>query len=257
MNATLVPRVLIVGLLAIAVGVSAGCATSKNEKKDQIKDADWHYEMGSGYFQNQKIYPAIRELNKALEMDPEMAKAHFLLGFIYSGRKKYHDAIRHYKEALRLEPKMYKAKNNLGSIYLAMERWRDAADLFRGLLEESMYPTPELAHNNLGWAQYNLRRYKKALEHLKMAIFLKPEMCLAYNNLGLTHEALGNQAKAVENFRKSIRKCPKNYAEPHFNLGKLMRKRGQRGARRHFERCVQIEPETNLGDRCREYLSIR
>lgn len=249
--------VLTFGGTALLVG---GCAnTKKQEKKkgENIRDAEWHYEMGAGYFENNKIYPAIRELTKALEMDPEMEKAHFLLGFIYSGRKKYHKAIQHYKEALRLNPKFFKAKNNLGSIYLAMERWRDAAEIFRGLLDESMYPTPELAHNNLGWAQYNLRRYSKALEHLKMAVFLKPEMCLAYNNLGLTHEAMGNMAKAIENYQKSIRKCPNNYAEPHFNLGKIMQSRGERGARRHFKRCLELEPDTNLGERCREYLSVR
>ena len=250
---------VITAILLAAVSVTAGCAGANGQKKEDegVRDAEWHYNMGAGHFENQKIFPAIKHLNKALEMDPKMEEAHFLLGFIYSGRKKYHEAIQHYKEALEINPKFYKAKNNLGSVYLSMERWREAAEIFRELLEESMYPTPELAHNNLGWAQYNLRRYSKALEHLKMAIFLKPEMCLAYNNLGLTHKALGNTAEAVDNFRKSIRKCPDNYAEPHFNLGKILSERGQPEARRHFESCVEIEPETNLGERCRSYLDVR
>lgn len=245
-------------VLLVAVSLTVGCAEINGQKKeDTVRDAEWHYKMGRGHFKNQKIFPAIKHLNRALEMEPKMEQAHFLLGFIYSGRKKYHEAIKHYKKALELNPKFYKAKNNLGSVYLSMERWRDAAKLFRELLDQSMYPTPELAHNNLGWAQYNLRRYSKALEHLKMAVFLKPEMCLAYNNLGLTHRALGNTAEAVKNFRKSIRKCPDNYAEPHFNLGKILQKRGQREAQRHFQSCVEIEPDTNLGERCRSYLEVR
>lgn len=254
-------RLTAIVLAASLFGVSfvgSGCASSNSEKKkDDIKDAEWHYKMGVGYFENQKIHPAIRSLNKALEMDPEMADAHFVLGFIYSGRKKYHKAIEHYKEAIRLEPKMYKAKNNLGSVYLAMERWRDAAELFKGLIEESMYPTPELAHNNLGWSYYNLREYKKALEHFETATFLKPEMCLAHNNLGLTHRELGNMTKAKESFRTSIRKCPDNYAEPHFNLGKLLREQGSSQATRHFDRCAQLVPDSNLADRCRQYLRVR
>ncbi len=235
-----------------------GCAgTNGQSEDDQIRDAEWHYNMGAGYFENNKIYPAIRELNRALEKDPKLAKAHFLLGFIYSGRKKQHKAIQHYKQALELKPKFYKAKNNLGSIYLEMGRWREAAEVFQELLDESMYPTPELAHNNLGWAQYNLGRYDDAKEHLEMAVFLKPEMCLASNNLGLTHREMGNISEAVENFEQAIRKCPDNYAEPHFNLAKIMADRGNPKASRHFEKCVEIEPETNLGKRCRNYLELR
>ena len=244
-------------VLWVALGV-AGCATGKAQKKQQeTQTAEWHYKMGVGYFNNQKIYPAIRELKTALEKDPKMAKAHFVLGFIFSGRKKYHKAIQQYKEAIRLKPNYFQAQNNLGSVYLAMERWRDAVELYKRLADESMYPNPELAHNNLGWAQYNLRRYDKALANFKQAIFLKPKMCLAYNNAGLTYQALGNSSKAIDNYRKAIRKCPSNYAEPHFNLGKILQKRGTPKARHHFDRCVEISGETNLSDRCREYLQVR
>ena len=251
---------IVVGFVALGILLgTVGCVTGQGQKKqkEEKQSADWHYQMGVGYLNNQKIYPAIRELSKALEMDPKMAKAHFSLGFIYTGRKKYHEAIEHYKEALRINPKYHQARNNLGSVYLAMERWRDAAELYEKLSKESMYPNPELAHNNLGWAQHNLRKYDKAIDNFKQAIFLKPEMCLAYNNLGLTYEEMGNTSKAVENYRKAIRKCPNSYAKPHFNLGKILQNRGEPGARRHFERCVKIDGETNLADRCREYLQLR
>lgn len=246
-----------VALLSGGVGIG-GCATDGQKKEEKIQDAEWHYKMGKGYFDNHQIYPAIRELKKAVEMDPKMAQAHFVLGLIYSGRRKYTDAIQHYKEALRIDPKFFTAKNNLGSVYLAMERWRDAKELFQDLIEESLYPTPEMAHNNLGWAFYNLREYERALEHFKMAIFLKPQMCLAYNNVGLTHRAMGNTSKAIDGFEKAIKKCPTNYAEPHFNMGKILQEQGNHGqARHHFERCSDILPDANLGERCREYLQVR
>jgi len=243
--------------LAVAV-VSVGCAAADRTKDEsEIKDAEWHYKMGVGYFENHKIHPAKRSLMKALEMDPEMAKAHFLLGFIYSGRRKYHKAIEHYKKAIELKENYYQAKNNLGSVYLAMERWRSAVDLFEGLIEESMYPTPELAHNNLGWAHYNLRNYDKAQKHLKTAVFLKPGMCLAYNNLGLTHREIGNLAEAKDKFRKAIRKCPDRYAEPHFNLAKILQREGDPSAQQHFRECARLKPESNLGNRCRQYVGVR
>lgn len=243
--------------LSLAVVPVGACATVEGEE-DEVKDAEWHYKMGKGYFENHRIHLAIRELRKALEMDPKMAEAHFILGFIYSGRKKYERSIDHYKKAINLKSNFHSARNNLGSVYLDLNRWKKAAKVFETLLESPTYPTPELAHNNLGWAHYNLDNYSKALKHLEMAVFLKPRMCLAYNNLGLTHQAIGHQSKARKQYRSAIRKCPDNYAEPHFNLAKMLQDRGDMAkAQKHFKRCVELKPETNLGERCRQYLRVR
>jgi hypothetical protein len=90
-----------------------------------------------------------------------------------------------------------------------------------------------------------------------MAVFLKPQLCLAHNNVGLTYQKLGNHDEAMVSFMEAVRLCPKQYAEPHFHIGKLMAEAGNPNARSHFEACARIEPGTNLGRRCREYLSVR
>jgi type IV pilus assembly protein PilF len=251
--------VLLVSVFAGAVLVAAtGCAgTNEKEEQDNVKDADWHYKMGAGYFESKEIQLAIRELRTAVEMDAEHHEAHYLLGFIYMGRRDYSRAIQHFKETLRLKPDYHFARNNLGTVYLSMERWREAADIYEALLEEPLYTTPELAHNNLGWAYFKMRRHSKAIEHFNMALFLKPQMCLAHNNLGRTHESRSRYSQAEQEYRKAIRKCPGNYAEPHFNLAKLLQDQGDPSARDHFEKCLEIEPESNLGDRCRQYLQVR
>jgi type IV pilus assembly protein PilF len=187
-------------------------------------------------------------------MNPDHRDAHYLMGFIYMGRRKYTTSIRHFREVLRIDPDYHPARNNLGAVYLSMERWRDAVEQFEVLLEQPLYTTPELAHNNVGWAYYQLRRYEKAVHHLKMAIFLKPKFCLGYNNLGLVRRAMGQRSSASKNFRKALEYCPNNYAEPHFNLGKLLQEQGERSARLHFRRCVELQPHSNLGERCRQYI---
>lgn len=242
-----------------AVSLVSGCAgvDEKEEQQKKVKDADWHYKMGAGYFESREIPLAIRELHKSLELNPDHHEAHYLLGFIYMGRRDYPKSIRHFKETLRIEPDYHFAKNNLGTVYLAMERWRAAAELFGQLLEQPLYTTPELAHNNLGWAYFNLRKYQKAIEHFNMAIFLKPQMCLAYNNLGRTYAAMAQVSKAERQYRKAIEKCPRNYAEPHFHLAKLLQRIGDPNARQHFRQCMEIQPDSNLAERCRQYLQVR
>ncbi len=244
-------------LMISVVALICACSGAEAKKEENIKNADWHYQMGAGYFGSQEMPLAIRELTTSLEMNPEHAEAHHLLGFIYMGRRDYQKALLHFDAAVRIKPDFTIARNNRGSVYLFMERWKDAEADFEALLDTPLYPTPELAHNNIGWAYYNLKDYSRSLEHFKMATFLKPQLCIAHNNTGLAYLALGSRMEAAESFQRAIEKCPDNYAEPHMHLGKMMVEDNHPKARAEFERCYELEPETNLGRRCRQYLQIR
>lgn len=253
------PLVLSGALMAISLMVGAvGCETPQersDKKMQEIQNSEWHYKSGAAYFENKQVTLAIRELTIALDKDSKHTRAHYLLGYIYMGRRNYTGAVQHFKSALELEPAFYDAKNALGATYLAMERWSDAIALFQQLLEEPLYTSPELAHNNLGWALYNKREYTEAISHFKMATFLKPEFCLGYNNLGLAMDATRNTREAMRHYNKAIELCPATYAEPHFNLGRIYQSDGNlKTARAHFERCSNLSPHSHLGDRCREYL---
>ena len=234
-----------------------GCGPSEAQRKKEaeIKSADYHYKSANGFFESHQVPLAIRELTFALEKDPDHMRAHYLLGYIYLGRKQYAKATHHFKESLRIDPKFFDATNSLGATYLAQARWEDAASLFEQLLLEPLYTSQELAYNNLGWSYYNMRNYPRALEHFNMSVFLKPQFCLGYNNIGLTFEAMHNTTEAARQYVKAIEYCPTNYAEPHFNLGKLYQTQGQGGlAQSHFQRCVELSPRTSIGERCMQYL---
>lgn len=244
--------------LALIVSLSSGCAIFQDQEDESHEEAEWHYDMAVGYFESGDTTHAIRELVQAIEYDSEHVEAHYLLGFIYQGRRDYPNAVNHFERALEVDPDYYQAKNNLGTVYMEMERWEEAAEMFDALLEEQLYTTPELAHNNLGWAYYNLERYSQALEHLRMAVHLSPEMCLADNNKGRVYEAMGNTAEAERHYRRAIEKCPQEFQEPHFHLGKLLQDRGDASASAaHFERCIEIRSQNDLAERCRQYLQLR
>ncbi|MBA2661244.1 MAG: tetratricopeptide repeat protein [Bradymonadaceae bacterium] len=245
-------------LIACAIVLIAlGCAGVDKKQEESLKTAQWHYEMAAGYFESNEVPLAIRELTFCLENNPDHEQANYLLGFIYMGRRNYTKAVVHFRDVLRVNPKYHFAKNNLGAVFLAMGRWQEAEEVYLELLDEPLYTTLELAHNNVGWAYYNMRRYSEALEHFRMASFLKPEMCLADNNLGLTFEAMNNRSEAVSAYRRAINKCPINYQEPHLNLGKILQEQGDERARLHFQRCVELQPNSTVAERCREYLRLR
>lgn len=234
--------------------IFSGCSGA-DEKKEKLEDsADFHYKIAAGYYHNHQVAWALRELSQALEKDPDHVEAHYLIAVIYMGRRNYNKAVHHFKSCVRLRPSYFEAQNSLGAVYLAMERWDDAIVLFEQLLDQPLYTSPELAHNNMGWALYNKRDHSEALEHFKMAIFLRPEFCLGYNNVGLALDALNNPPEAARYFRKAIDACPNNFAEPHFNLGKLLSESNHNQARAHFQRCLELQPSSSLGERCRQYL---
>lgn len=246
---------LCIALLLCALTACTG-AQNKPKTLDDIQDADWYYQSGAGYFEGKQVPLAIRDLHIALDKDPKHVQAHYLLGYIYMGRRQYNKSVQHFKAALDQEPNFHDAINSLGAAYLALGRWHEALELFERLIEEPLYTSPELAHNNAGWAYYNLKEYSQALQHFQMSVFLKPQFCLGYNNLGLAQVATKQPQEAVRSYRKAIELCPANYAEPHFHLAKVYQDYGEMAeARAHFTRCTELASGTPIGDRCREYLS--
>lgn len=238
-----------------ALLVLGGCASDTEQRKEAVKKGQYHYQLGANYFSEQMVPQALRELLLAAEQDPENADALHLLGFIYMGRRDYNRAIDFFKKAIAIRPDFYICLNNLGAALLAAERWDEAILLFEDLINKPMYNTPELAYNNLGWAQFKLNNYRQASDAFEMAVFLQPKLCLAHNNLGLVRENQGNTVGALRSFQDAIEGCP-NYVEPHFHLAQLLLKRQDPSARLYFQRCYELASDSNWGDRCRSYLEI-
>ncbi|MFA5624120.1 MAG: tetratricopeptide repeat protein [Bradymonadales bacterium] len=232
-------------------GVSLGCASSKKEETAVAKEAEQDYEMAVNFFNHGETAQAIRSLSLVLANDPEHAKAHHLMGFLRMGRRQYPEAIAHFKRALESEPQMLTCKNNLGVAYMYMEQYEEAALIFKELCKSPLYTSPWLAYANLGWAYYKLGLVDDGIQETEMALFLNPKMCLASNNLGLMYASLKRDSDAQKYLQEAIAGCA-NYAEPHLHLGLIMANRGDYGAAAaHFNRCSELSPKSDLGQRCR------
>ncbi len=241
--------------LLLAAALSSGCGAGAKQQ-ETLKQADFHYQMGTNHFTAGETAQAIRELTLALELVPQHADAHHLLGFLYLGRMQYPEAVRHFRAALDTNPDLFTCKNNLGVAYLYMERWEDAAAVYEDLRRATLYTSPWLAYANLGWAYYKMGRLQEAIEETKMALFLNPEMCLAANNLGIIYADLQLENEAFESFKEAISACP-NYAEPHLHIGRLYGSLGNsQRAVSHFRKCVELSPRSDLGHRCRNNIDL-
>lgn len=219
--------------------------------QDDASRADYHYRLARNYYNDRNIAMTQRELHTALTLDPSHAEAHHLKGFVLMGLQNYDGAAAEFRETLRLKPDHFEARNNLGATLIAQDRFDEAIQALTPLVEEPLYPTPALAHYNIGYAYHRIGDRSGARRHLEMALFLAPGMCKAANALGLLLQDIGDAKGAREAFERAVKQCPK-FAEPYYHLGVMLQKADDHvSAEAMFARCAEIAPDTTVGRRCK------
>lgn len=243
-------------LVLCQLGACVPQAVKKNEEPEKTK-ADRYFEYASNSFLEKNVRAAEKDLVLALDEDPEHRGANFLLGLIYFGRFRSTQAEtdflrsdQYFRKSLEIDPDYGEARNNLGSLYLEVGRWEAAVEVLQPLLEDRYYSTPYLAHNNLGWAFFNLRQYKRAEFHFQQAVAIEPDMCLAQSHLGEVYKAMGRNDIAVMRFDRAISRCPQ-WNEPYWHLGQIYEAEGRvELAIQSYEKCYELAPEQELGGAC-------
>lgn len=228
----------------------AGCGTGLSAQKKAEK-ATFHYKLANNYFHDHKVVPALHELKTCLEFDKDYPDAHFLRGFILFGRKEYAEAEDHFRHALKMRPAFHAARSNLGALLLATRRWAEAVDMLQPLVDATLYGTPWIVHNNLGFAWGKLGRVHKAEKHYKLALFHNQKFCLGYNNLGALYKERGHAEEALEFLNRAATQCAR-YSEPHFHMAEILEEQGRAAeARNQFMQCYKDAPDSAFGRRCR------
>ncbi|MGR3311302.1 MAG: glycosyltransferase [Candidatus Brocadiales bacterium] len=89
-----------------------------------------HFMLGIIYEKQGKYMDAIKELKRAIEIDPKYAEAYNALGIVYSIQSRYQQAILAFKEAIRIKPDFVMAYKNLGVAYANHKEFTLAAQAF-------------------------------------------------------------------------------------------------------------------------------
>jgi len=179
-------------------------------------DAQLFYNKGFIELWQENYSIALTYFQKAMEKNPDYAKAWFSAGYCYNNLGRYQDAVEAYKQAIRLKPDDAEAHNNLGVAYNNLGRYQEAIEVCKQAIR--LKPDYAEAHYNLGIAYGSLGRWQDEIEAYKQAIRIKPDDADAHNNLGVAYGKLDRYQDAVESFKQAIRIKP-GYAGAHYNLG--------------------------------------
>ncbi|KAL6873476.1 hypothetical protein ACP4OV_013558 [Aristida adscensionis] len=111
---------------------------------------------------------ALKNFQRAVQLDSRFAYAHTLCGHEYSALEDYENSIKFYRCALQVDERHYNAWYGLGVVYLRQEKFEFAEHHFRRAFQ--INPRSSVLMCYLGMALHALKRNGDALEMMEKAI---------------------------------------------------------------------------------------
>lgn len=127
-----------------------------------------HYYLGNAAYFEFKPNAAIRHYNRALELNPEYRNAMYMRAAAYAELEKYGQALGDYEGVIALDPTLEVARFNAAVIRLQNHEYEKAAELLKDIDPQKL-PTPADYHYYQGEALYFAKREEEACEFYLVA----------------------------------------------------------------------------------------
>lgn len=137
---------------------------------------------------------ATATLERALQSNPSLPKAHFYEGLAYIHWEHWDDAEREFKAELSLNPGDAEASYHLGYVYLQESKIDNAAALFLAIINAD--PDFAKAQYQFGKIQLDRGQTEEAVTHLEAAARLMPQTDYVHYQLQAAYRKVGRSADA-------------------------------------------------------------
>ena len=171
-------------LLALLIAL-VGCTTTTNapstarleENKEMATlQARAAYERGLGFLGEGRTGGALSALQDATRLDPSAALYANTMGVVLlQWFRQVNAALAWFARAVELDPSYGDAQLNFATALSEGGQWEPAVERYRLALRLPTLTVPHRAHQNLGVALYNLKRYREAEESLRLHSILSPK----------------------------------------------------------------------------------
>ncbi len=205
------------------------------------EDARARTNLGVSLAKLGKPSEALPQFEKALALDPDAPETHNSLGAALAATGRIDEAIPHYQKALAGNPRNVETLSNLGSALAQKGRIDEAISYFEKAL--AIDPNHLGSHVNLAAALGQKGNVRDAIPHFRKAVALKPDSAELHNTLGFALLFEQNTDEAILHLRKAIELSP-NMVNAHENLGMaLFYAQGKTAeALSHWRRVLRLEP---------------
>ena len=178
---------------------------------------------GIAYGDKEKYDKEIECYQKAVEINPEDAKAYYNMGIAYSDKGNYDKAIECYQNAIEIDPLYARAYYNMGRTYFDKGNYDKEIECYQKAVE--INPDFAMAYNNMGIAYGDKENYDKEIECYQKAVEINPEDAKAYYNMGIAYVNKGMDISSADSFYKSgLLYLEQNKREDALEILDLMKK---------------------------------
>lgn len=191
--------VLAVGMLLASACSSTGGQSDTLRATEDRPDtlAETNVKLGIGYMQQGQPDLALGKLQRALELDPNLASGHNAIAILYEQLGRLDTAEKHYRRAVSLAPQDSAAHNNYGTFLCGRRNQLDKAEQeFLKALENPLYTTPELAYENAGLCAQRKPDPVKAEQYFRKALELNPTLPVSLYQMALISFEAGRHLPA-------------------------------------------------------------
>jgi tetratricopeptide (TPR) repeat protein len=213
------------------------------DKKDHIALSDAHNSRGIELADRGWLDEAMKEFQKAIELDPASAHAHDNLATVLSEKKRYRDALAEYLTAIRLEPDSATAHYNLACFLATHGQDMAVAEYQDAIHHDPEYPD---AHLNLGLAYADQGKTEDAVKALERAVVLAPKDPFPRHELAAIWMDEGDYRAAIAHLKEVVRLEAGNF-EGWLDLGICYAQKGfYAEAERAYARARALQPDDLL-----------
>ncbi len=194
-------------------------------------------------------YPqALQYLHRAVDLNPDFAKAHAALGTVYLQLGDFPASEKALTRALHRAPDLVQAKSNLALLYARTERFDDAIRVYQDLIQK--HPESLQVWLGIASAYQQADRYKEAIEAYQESLKHSPNHTAAMSNLASCYEAVKQEVQAIRYYKAALAQDP-NLSMANGNLGAIYQKQGELDkALPLLEKAVRHDPRFTAARYC-------
>lgn len=183
----------------------ANSLANANADVAPVSDAQAALNEGSSLLDAGETEKAIEELNRAVELDPDLAEAYFKLGIAYGLIEKRDETAETVGNSTEPTPTPDKSKKKKANSEIAFEK---AVAAYKKLVAKN--DEDHLAYFNLGRSYNKLNDDVEAEKALREAVKLNPEDTEYQTELGAIRIKLADYREAIGPLKKALELDPSN-----------------------------------------------
>ncbi|HEV2388113.1 MAG TPA: protein kinase [Candidatus Acidoferrales bacterium] len=169
---------------------------------------------------------ALQSFSKAVELDPNFARAYSGMAAVSRNVGKAQDAERYAKLAMEHVDRMTERERYRirGVYYMTAGDFPKCIEEYTTLVK--LYPSDNLAHGNIAWCYSELGDYPNAIKELQRALKLDPSAAMYRMDLSVYNTYIGNFQTAEQQARAVLQSRP-SYEKPYIALAYAQMGQGQ------------------------------